>query len=69
MIKSELINALSKWSDDAVIELAIAVDVNSDEPAMEDKVWLEIAMVEEPNPDPADSNKHCLIFGGRVVMG
>lgn len=35
---------------------------------MEDKIWLEIAMIEEPNPDPEDDNKHCLIFRDTVTM-
>ena len=66
---SELINELSQWPMEAEVELAIPVDLDSEEPMMEDKVWLKIDMVEEPNVDPRDYNMHCLIFGGKVMMG
>jgi len=66
MTKAEIIKALDKWSDDAQVELAIPVDLDSDEPMMEDKVWPEIKMIEETNSDPLDDNKHCLILAARL---
>jgi len=65
MKKGELIEALRNWPDDAEIEIAIPHDLDSKEPMMEDKIWLEIGMVEETNPDPVDINLHCLLFAGR----
>ncbi len=69
MTKAELIKALDNWPDHAQVELAIPVDVDSPEPMMEDKVWLEIGMVEEVNRDPEDTNLHCLLFAGKLTMG
>ena len=68
MTKKELLEGLKNWPDDAQVELAIAVRLDADEPAMEEKIWLEIAMVEETNPNPKDDNKHCLLFGGKITM-
>ena len=69
MTKRELINALSKWPDDAQIELAIAVDVDAENLKDEDKVWLEIDEVEIPSVvQGINTNKHCLIYGGKVMM-
>ena len=64
----ELIKELQQWPEDAQVELAIPVDLHSIHPVMEDKIWLELKMVEEPNPDTRDSNNHCLLFGGKITM-
>lgn len=70
MTKKELIKSLKDWPEDAEIEIAVAKNVHAAEPVTEsDKYWLEIFMVEMPNPDPEDPNKHCLLFGGAVTMG
>lgn len=69
MTKKELINALAPWPDDAQVEIGVAADLDSEEPALEDKVWLEIAMVEDISLDPRNDNMLCLIFGGRITMG
>ena len=55
MKKGELIEALWNWPDDAEIEIAIPHDLDSKEPMMKDKIWLEIGMVEETNPDPTST--------------
>ncbi len=70
MTKKELLEDLKDWPEDTEIEIAIAKNVHAAEPVMEsDKYWLEIFMVEMPNPDPKDTNKHCLLFGGAITMG
>ena len=66
MTKKELVDALADWPDDTQVELGIPEDLDSDDPAKEDKVWLEITEVEEPNLRM--HNLHCLIFGGEVTM-
>jgi len=63
----QLINELSNWPKDAQVEVAIPV-MESNEPEMEDKVWREVSMVEEVNPDPRDDNKHCLLFAGKITI-
>ena len=68
MTKKQLVKALEKWPDDAQVELAISVDLHSTTPIMEEKIWLELFMVEETNPDPQDNNMHCLLFGGSITM-
>lgn len=68
MTKYELLEALKGWPGDAEIEIAIPVDLDADEPMMEEKIWLEIDMVEDANPDPVDSNLHCLLFAGEITM-
>jgi len=68
MTKKQLVKALEKWPDDAQVELAISVDLHSTTPIMEEKIWLELFMVEETNPDSQDNNMHCLLFGGSITM-
>jgi len=63
MNKYELLEALKVWPGDEEIEIDIP-----DEPMMEDKIWFEIGMVEETNPDPVDTNIHCLLFAGKITM-
>ena len=69
MTKSELIKALENWPEDAQVEMAIPVDLDSEEPEAEDKVWFPISFVEEVNTDPKDTNEHCLLFAGKMSMG
>lgn len=68
MTKQEIVKVLEQWPDDAQVELAIAVNLHAEDPVMEEKIWLEIAMVEESNLSPID-DKHCLIFGGKITGG
>ena len=67
-MNKELVKSLEQWPDEAQIEIAIPTNPFSTEPMMEDKIWFEINMVEDINPDPVDDNMHGLLFAGKVTM-
>lgn len=69
MTKKELLAKLEDWPDKTRIEISVAVNTKAEDLQNEDKVWLEIAGVEEANYINTHHVKHCLIYTGRVTMG
>ena len=64
MTKSELLEALKDWPDDAEIEISVPKDLNH--PKTGDRIWFEIDGV-EPS-DEEELNEHCLLYVGDVTM-
>jgi len=67
MDKKELLDSLKNWPGDAKIEIAIPVNIHSDNPEGEDKIWREIAGVEINNTQDPLLTQHCLLFAGNIT--
>ena len=68
MTKQELIKALEQWPDDAKIEVGVPANPLGPDPIKQDKVWLNISMVEDISLDPKVDNTLCLLFCDQVTM-
>ena len=57
MTKKELIDALSNWPDDAVVEVSV--------PSEDSATWHELTGVENFT---GHDTKHCLLYAGNITM-
>lgn len=63
MIKKELVEFLSHWSDDTIIEISVCPDADSMSEGQTNKRWYEIVGIEKPQ----NSEDSIHIIGGRVT--
>jgi hypothetical protein len=64
MTKKELVEFLSHWSDDTIIEISVCPDSDSMSDGQTNKRSYEIVDIEKPQ----NSEDPILIIGGRVTM-
>ena len=64
MIKKELVEFLSHWSDDTIIEISVCPDADSMSEGQTNKRSYEIVDIEKSQ----NSEDPILIIGGRVTM-
>ena len=65
MTKGELVEALSDWADDTVLEVSVSLEADMESSHNDEtKIWYEIENVEKF----VEEAGHCLIIAGKVTM-
>ena len=64
MTKSELLEALKDWPEDAKVEVSVPIDISR--PLSGNRRWFRIAEVEQIIEK--SDNEHCLLYVGNIMM-